>query len=366
MADIIIELINTMGNFLESIRDFCINLSGATNTFIYALFIVTLIVVIFYVIKESFKAFPSTRWKMKKTNYLLITIFFLSMMIVNAYTLTAPNYISVDEIGRISLTGETEGLYANITIDNTTSTMTNTTTQFYVDVITTNDTDSSMRIQIYNITDDSLVYDINFTQKFRTPFYIDISLYSTKNTTFETNFDYIYLRSVSSITNYSILGSTFTTGIFKFISSATKKLDYTETFWGEVVDNTAKIKLYEAGNYSINLLSMKTFIPGWGYEFYKPQYSSEAVNTKLDSSVSFELETNSTVKILLSEYEANKSDFFFNILKWLFIILIFCFGIFISFKSPAPLYGIGGIFLICIILMKLLGVHIWNLKYSYQ
>jgi len=37
-----------------------------------------------------------------------------------------------------------------------------------------------------------------------------------------------------------------------------------------------------------------------------------------------------TVKILLSEYEANKSDFFFNILKWLFIFIPIIFLIILS------------------------------------
>ena len=60
MTDIIIELIQVIGELLESIREFVITLSGATNVLIYALSFVMLIIIIFWVVKRSIEVIPST------------------------------------------------------------------------------------------------------------------------------------------------------------------------------------------------------------------------------------------------------------------------------------------------------------------
>lgn len=198
------------------------------------------------------------------------------------------------------------------------------------------------------------------TLKFRIPYYATIQLYNTKNTTLSTSFDYIYLRNASS---NSV--KTSTAGIISFTNWLNRKIgtttnyDYTETFWGQVTGNTATIKLYEAGNYKVSLLSVKTLNPNWGYEFYKPQYTLSTVDTTLDTRLELINKSNVDIKILMSDYEANKSGFIFNYIKWLFFIIVFVALIVLAMMSPNPVAGIMAVIVLFLFTLFLKALGVW-------
>lgn len=195
--------------------------------------------------------------------------------------------------------------------------------------------------------------------KFRTPYYVNLTLYNSQNTTFNTNFNYIYLRNVSSYTSMSASIET-STNVVNSITSfgglvGRNKIDTKLTYWGEVEENSAIVKLYEAGNYSITLLTVKTFVNnGWSDEFTKPQYTSSKVETILDSNLIIESKNNLTANVLLSEYEANKAGYLINIVKTVIVVVLLLAGIGLSFLTPQPFASLGAMFTLWLILIKLI------------
>ena len=204
------------------------------------------------------------------------------------------------------------------------------------------------------------------TARFRIPFYVNITLYNNFNETLETKFDYIYLKESSSANGLTgdmgtqvsnILGGISGTLSFGFLDFTSSSINTDEVFWGEVVDDTALIKLYEANNYSINLLTVKTFQEnGWNYEFYKPQYTDSKVETSLDKRVEILNGTSINLRIYLSEYEANKSAFIFNIGKWIVAFIILFGGMYASSKTESPAKLIGALIPVWLIFIKIIGL----------
>lgn len=183
------------------------------------------------------------------------------------------------------------------------------------------------------------------TLKFREPYIVNISLYNEKNESLKTSFDYVYLKKIpnSNSASLSESGSALTESMYTASKILTlgafdfdKEIDYSEVFWGVVNSDVASIKLYETGNYSITLLTVKTFKEdGWNYEFIKPQYTDSRVETTLDDKVLLDEKTPTKVKILLSEFEANKAGFIFNLIKWGVAvgILLLCFVVAVMSRS---------------------------------
>lgn len=279
------------------------------------------------------------------------------------YDLNYNNYMDINSSQHIFIT--TSNIItdenAELFIENQTINFSKTNYSFDLYLSSINENDINYSINITNTTTGNLTKQFNGVFKFRKPYYITIQLYSEDNTTFKTNFNYLYLKNLdtTSTTTYSALGSAFSTGILGWISSASRRIDYTEVFWGEVIGNEAVIKLYDTGNYSVTLLSLKTFKPdAWEYEFIKPQYTKSKVETTIDSSLYFGLKTDGVAKIRLSSYEVLKSDFFFNIFKWTILLVITMLLLIASFYSPSPLYGLGGTLIILLVLAKILGVHL--------
>lgn len=194
--------------------------------------------------------------------------------------------------------------------------------------------------------------------KFRIPFYYSFHLFNQFNDTFSTKFDYIYLKENIATTDINLAqtGIDMSESLSVFSNLLNTNIDTDEVFWGEVNINTAVIKLYESGNYSINLLTVKSFIEdGWDYEFIKPQYTNSKIETLLVKNIDITLEQNSTVNIALSEYESNKKGFWLNFIKWGFLIMILFIGLTISFMSEAPFKVAGAVLFIWTILVKLIG-----------
>lgn len=203
------------------------------------------------------------------------------------------------------------------------------------------------------------------TLKFRLPYYINISLQETDiNSTFNTDFNYLIL-SESEITNNldqtgQQIGDSLDT-ITKIISFgsitglSSSSMDTTEVFWCKLNNYNCQVKLYELGNYSIKLLTMKTFKEGWNYEFIKPQYTDSKIETTIDSNLELTNKTNTNVKILMSEYESNKAGFIFNIVKWVFVLIILVGG-FVLLATSGNVKYIGALIPLWLILIKLLGL----------
>lgn len=222
----------------------------------------------------------------------------------------------------------------------------------------TNITTSNYMLKTYTITKEpDEIYTGIF--KFRIPFYVTINLYRDINTTFNTNFDYIYLRrynTTTSTTYYSGLGDKFsyylTFGLWNKLTT-----DTTETFWDNVNVNQANIKLYEADNYTITLLSMKTYSPTiWQYEFIKPQYTNSKVETKLTNKLEIDQEINQSYNLIMSEYEANKFGYYVNIIKWVFAVIILIGGLVVAFYTPKPIATLGAVIPIWLLVLQFMGL----------
>lgn len=192
---------------------------------------------------------------------------------------------------------------------------------------------------------ESAIVDVHTgTLKFRIPYYLNITLIDNYNTSFNPIFNYIYLQNSSSTTNYADIGTTLGNILSFGLLSNTNSLDQTLTFWSEMNENNkATIKLYEKGNYSINLLTLKTFQPNaWDdYEFIKPQYTDQDINTRLTSDLIITKETDSEVLIQASEYELNKAGLIINWVKIIIFLVIAIIGIIIAFYTPNPIVAIS-------------------------
>lgn len=243
------------------------------------------------------------------------------------------------------------GIDTNGTRTNKTFTSTNQTT-------IVNLTTGNYIISYYD--EDSIpIQEYTGTLKFRIPFYVDVSLYTTKNETLDTKFDYVYLRKNGRTT----INPNYVYDVIRILSLSTAvpfKADYTETHWAHVVGSTAHIKLYETGNYAITLQTMKTYKAGWKYEFIKPQYTNLIVETTLDKAVRFDVKNDTQVDIQLSGYEANKSQFVWNKIKWFFFILINIIIIIVAFMSgPEMAWALVGIGILDVLFLIVNALMTW-------
>jgi len=249
--------------------------------------------------------------------------------------------------------------------------------------VDTNSTNQNRSFTSINSTEPLIIYPNNFMGtflylrtplfesfsdilKFRIPFYLNISLQELDtNSTFNTAFNYIVLEeNTQSLTSLEDTGTAISDSfdlLTKIITLGpvtglgAESVDYDEVFWCTLENYNCKVKLYEKNNFSITLLTMKTFKDGWEYEFIKPQYTTSKVETTLDSELRLTEETNTSIKILMSEYESNKAGYVFNIVKVVIaIIILFGGSYFLIVSGNAK--AIGVLIPFWLILIKLLNI----------
>ena len=97
-------------------------------------------------------------------------------------------------------------------------------------------------------------------------------------------------------------------------------------FWGDYVDGSSTIKLYELTHHKLNIRGSELKVvnanfsefekPGVGDKYWQTQITSLDLSTLLNN-----IKTNTTFKIYISPYEANKSQFMMDMIKYVFIFL---------------------------------------------
>jgi hypothetical protein len=170
------------------------------------------------------------------------------------------------------------------------------------------------------------------TIKFRVPFYVTIHLYRSANNytdaePYTNEFQYIYLRATNVsqpiIRDLTYLDNFFTKVHFPFYRRTfTATADNTISYWDKYDTGEATIKLYETGDYSINLLTTDVTGVTWPYEFIYPQFSNEIYKSRIKDSVTFSTLVNYNMNVYVDMWEINKFNVMMNWAKWLAIVVI--------------------------------------------
>ena len=201
--------------------------------------------------------------------------------------------------------------------------------------------------------------------KFRESFNVTFDFKDINNISddYFSNYNYIYLQPIDNGFTSELDSSMDQLLDFSWVDNimgitSSEDVDTELSFWGSFVGNSGTVKLYEEGNYSVNLISARSLSTSysWDQEFYYPQndefkYSVDIVNIKIEN------ETNQNFYIKLDQYEVNKTQFWLNFLRnslliisWLVLLSLIGYWT----KSPYLVIVMGSLTLP--ILLKLIGV----------
>ena len=117
-----------------------------------------------------------------------------------------------------------------------------------------------------------------------------------------------------------------------------EELDTEISFWGEFITGVSTIKLYESGNYTLNLVSPQSIssVYTWNEEFLYPQ-SKDFKYSENIATVEVVNETNQSFSVKLDKYEINKTQFSLNLIRNIFIIAIWLgLIIFVGWATRSP------------------------------
>ena len=174
----------------------------------------------------------------------------------------------------------------------------------------------------------------NYILKIRVPYYLTFQFYKTSinqgnfslmTDPYINDFQYVVLQFSSYIpqafrtTNYlNNFGNMF--WFYKPIEVAD---DTTLSFWASYTDGQAVVKLYDLGDYSINLLSVQSIGQAWSNEFTYPQYTSQRYISTLNNKLTISNVSNVTLKGIVSKWEINKYEAISNLIYWVIAIIIY-------------------------------------------
>ncbi len=185
---------------------------------------------------------------------------------------------------------------------------------------------------IYSIVKENRIMCIlDDTVRFREPFNVSINFFRGNNSyTEETQgynneFNMVVLRDKSITEEEDGLINFFDTFNNFFFDSVSenKEIDTRLSFWDyyDPIEG-ANIKLYEKGNYSINLVSSRVINynqDNWDYEFIYPQYSGDNYYSKV-ADLSINEENSTGYNVYIDMFEISKFKVIMNIGK---VVLIF-------------------------------------------
>lgn len=225
----------------------------------------------------------------------------------------------------------------------------------------------------FNIIANSNTYECindSYMIRFRDPFYATFYFFK-KNLNgslvpYEGDFHYVYLQFENYTSWNPIIDLTYLDYAFRWLpyyeDSFTKVTDVTTSFWARYDDDNARIKLYDPGNYTLNVMAYNILGEDWDYEFYKPQFDRQ----KYDNEIDFKIEITNTSSsaniyyVYISQWELAKESFFFDIIKNLVVIALYIlllWGVFYVFPSDLGVKVAGALALITLpLLLKILGV----------
>lgn len=285
-----------------------------------------------------------------KKSFLLLLIVLLSVSFVSAYYLKYPYYMGTGETESIRVYGDTSVLnYSIISFNGSDYNMTDSVT--YWNIYVSSGVEENQNFSIYlsnqtiNKTDNNTyLLNVNGTMRFRSPFYVTITLYESGNneTTYsalyKNEFQYLFLQPRNTLSGSSWMDSELIT--FSFMDKWLGKLfdyevpttiDTSLSFWGKYDTGSTQIKLYEPGNYSMNLESIKvTGSDLWDEEFIYPQYTeSQFYNEILLLNID---KINQSIDIFIDRFEISSFRFTMNIvwnlLVWfIWLVLVIVVGL---------------------------------------
>lgn len=240
-----------------------------------------------------------------------------------------------------------------------------------INVISHIEEDVPFAVYIYNTTDYILM--ANGTMRWRIPFYETINFWQADNYTdtsvkqYKNEFQYVYMQfanntGVNPLPDASYLDSWFNGWLPFYHNSFTNSstLDRKLSFWSNYTNGEARVKLYEAGNYTIGIVSMGIMAPLWTEEFIYPQYATKKYSSKIlndNNPVNIGTESNATLDVYVSMWEVNKFNVINNILYNIAIVVFGVIMFILLFKFAGPgtaLIGTIGF----IAIMKLAGLAI--------
>jgi len=188
---------------------------------------------------------------------------------------------------------------------------------------------------------------------------------NTETEAYCNEFQYIYLQNANTIydgtfKDMSYLDDWF--GWMPYYKPTFSDVQDTEvSYWDKYENCEASIKLYEAGNYTVTLLSTDVSGLAWNEEFIYPQFGSKLSKSEIvsdsDSMIIVE-ETNTTVSIYASMYEVNKFNFLAN-LGYNMLIIFGAIGILVLASMSSDLKLAVILIPIWITFMKLMGLVIF-------
>lgn len=201
----------------------------------------------------------------------------------------------------------------------------------------------------------------NGTMRWRDPFYVEIKLFhANKNNDsepYKNDFQYVFLTQATVLQNGNMNIEPYN----RFFDSINKALGYTPAstidrklaFWAPYANGKGKIKVYEAGNYTINLevTNTKSSIP-WNYEFIYPQDSASNYYTGI-ASVEIAQEEDQVLSVYISPFEISSVKFTMSLIMnivffviWIALIVVVAM---LSKDFKATLITTGITFIILIV-----------------
>jgi hypothetical protein len=271
-------------------------------------------------------------------------------LIPDANNLEYAYYFEVNRSNEIRFYGNTSENIAYIIINETAYLMNSNSEYFYLSFLNPNREDINF---IFNLTDLSniTIFSTSGVMRFRIPFYVDFYIYrdnvQNQPQLYTNQFQYVFLKFESQ-TPYSYTNSTkwlnsWNTNLLSFLQGNSQMPKDTElALWAAINNGMARIKVYEAGNYSVNLETTKTrsSIP-WQYEFIYPQDSGSQYHTKI-TSIEISPEQYQEISIYANMWDISKSRALWNIVLVAVVIVIYIAAVVLSFYT-GNLWIISGV-----------------------
>ncbi len=211
------------------------------------------------------------------------------------------------------------------------------------------------------------------TIKFRPAFYYTLRFYKGSNLTsgvetspYKNEFQYVYMRFRNTSTSYTdstiFRDMSYLDRMFKWMpfyqATFTAATDDELTFWARYNNGEARIKLYESPqNYSINLMTDDTYGLTWTDEFTIPQFQDFTWKSKVIDKLRVTGNTDKTLSIYLSRWEAQKFLFIMNVGYWALVFVIW--GILMFFISQHSWKAAIGFTLGYFTFMKMIGLAVF-------
>jgi hypothetical protein len=282
--------------------------------------------------------------------------------------INAPELIEVkylDEYGvSIEVGGTQVALYLNSSWYN--FTYTNSTDTWWLYLMDSSSENFDFNVSAY--APSYLCVNVSGMIKFRTPFYLTFHFYKAKDATdmdveeYKNEFQFIVLQNYTQVNQMNTfadlhyLDTWFGWMPFYTKGKIGRKVNTDVSFWSEYENGQAIIKLYETGNYSINMLTSNVHGLEWSKEFIFPQFDPDWNLQRLQTGLIISNTSSKTVNVYATLWEINKMRLVRDYAFWIVALVIYCGLMFLLISS-----GVGswqayiGFTIIYYLILKMIG-----------